>query len=66
MAAYIKGGNAMLNPYDNMTDDELMKLLRLRFRRIGLNGFRVFIYEPDGKLNRMYDEILDKIMPLQQ
>jgi len=43
----------------NMTDKEMMKLLRLRFRRIGLNSFRVFIYEPDGKLNRMYDEILD-------
>lgn len=43
----------------NMTDKEMMKLLRLRFRRIGLNNFRVFIYEPDGKLNRMYDEILD-------
>ena len=43
----------------NMTDKEMMKMLRLRFRRIGLNSFRVFIYEPDGKLNRMYDEILD-------
>ena len=43
----------------NMTDKEMMKLLRLRFRRIGLNSFRVFIFEPDGKLNRMYDEILD-------
>jgi len=42
-----------------MTDKEMLKLLRLRFRRIGLNSFRAFIYEPDGKLNRMYDEVLD-------
>lgn len=43
----------------NMTDKEMIKLLWLRFRRIGLNSFRVFIYEPDGKPNRMYEEILD-------
>ena len=58
VAAFTTGGNHMKS-FANMTDKEMMKLLRLRFRRIGLNSFRVFIYEPDGKLNRMYDEILD-------
>ena len=48
-----------MKSFANMTDKEMMKLLRLRFRRIGLNSFRAFIHEPDGKLNRMYDEILD-------
>ena len=49
----------MKNQYANMTDEQIMDRLRLRFRRIGLNSFRAFIYEPGGKLNRMYDEILD-------
>ena len=43
----------------NMTDEEIIAMMRLRFRRIGLNSFRAFIYEPNGKLNRMYEEVLD-------
>jgi len=41
-----------------MTDKEMIKLLRLRFRRIGLNSYRAFIIKPDGKAE-MYEHILD-------
>lgn len=40
-----------------MSDEKLMSMMQVRFRRIGLNSFRAFIVESNGK-ERMYEEVL--------